>query len=392
MPANKKKKPKKKNDQETQDDEKKEEIMVLSMEEIEMLAEKMTRQVSLLQKSRSNFQDGGSKLPRNLLLSVEAQQISNTLHSFITNIEIAMTRLSFLHLDTIPDVEDKDLMKSLNSHQISAERLEALEGFRGFSGVQGFEGHAEEDSIRLERDFMESVKNIFRCFQANPEAIFDLKTKSCTGQEGLLLGGLKKFHKQMIERLKNTPDEELQLLLRKQAPTCTLKDMEDIVKLEAEMADIIKKVDSQISEKKEELKYLESQLQADDKKDMSLPLLSDEHCQTCIKSSAVKQAATRKEIDVLSVQLNNLILQNKEAIRELQEKNERQEVEIEEFLNDFDERMEENQELSIHCFHSRLQDGSRIRDTIWFLCPLSWWLVAGSSSGRPSRECSSCGS
>ncbi|KAM8865228.1 dynein regulatory complex protein 10-like [Synchiropus picturatus] len=310
--------------------------MNVSPEEIQVMVEKISRQVVLLRRKNSQPGAGTSSLPCKLLLSVEAQLISNTLQSFITDSEIAVSRLAFLHVNNIVETEDKELMRCLEEHQVLAKTLEELEITQTEAG--------QENWAKLQTDFMKSVRNLFKHFRANPEDIFDLKRRDgCQVSETaeMFNGALRTFHKHIVERLKTNPDEELHRLLHVPAPSSIAQKVKDVNKLEEEMSALTKTVDLKIHEKNEEINGLESQLQEDHSKE--LPSLSDERCQPHIKSSEMRQAATQKEIDELSTRLKSLILENKDNERELQEKNERLEIEIEEFLHDFDEKMEESQ-------------------------------------------------
>lgn len=50
-----------------------------------------------------------------------------------------------------------------------------------------------------------------------------------------------------------------------------------------------------------------------------MSLLADKQCQSHIKTSKMKQTSIQQEIDRLNIQLNNLILENRQAERVLQE-------------------------------------------------------------------------
>lgn len=123
---------------------------------------------------------------------------------------------------------------------------------------------------------------------------------------------------------------------------------------------------SQISKQKE----LDSSLQEDDTQETLLSVLTDKECQSYIKTSKAKQASIEQEVDKLSIQLNNLILENTAAERVIKEvpllqhltlnvsyltesgkclsyfpsqKNEKLETEIEYLLQAFDDEIGERQ-------------------------------------------------
>ncbi len=76
---------------------------------------------------------------------------------------------------------------------------------------------------------------------------------------------------------------------------------------------------SQISQKKDDINDFQSSLQGKNTQEAGTSLLADKQCQAHIKTSKVKQASVQREIDQLSIQLNNLILENRQAERVLQE-------------------------------------------------------------------------
>lgn len=75
---------------------------------------------------------------------------------------------------------------------------------------------------------------------------------------------------------------------------------------------------SQISQKQIEIKYLECSLQENNTQEVDKSLLTDKQSQPHITTS-MKQTSIQQEIDQLNIQLNNFILENRQAERVLQE-------------------------------------------------------------------------
>ena len=67
------------------------------------------------------------------------------------------------------------------------------------------------------------------------------------------------------------------------------------------------------------MKKFETFLQEKVAQEAVLSVLADKERQSHIKASEMKQAGTQKEIDQLSIQLTNLILENRATERVIQE-------------------------------------------------------------------------
>ncbi|KAI3372881.1 hypothetical protein L3Q82_023335 [Scortum barcoo] len=286
--------------------------------------------------------------PQRKVLSREAQHISIILENCIRQAEIAVSLPAVLRLNRESGVADEELSRALREHQGLDERLETLEGLKQEADGEE-EGEAGEARKRtraqLEMDIKKSVRDLFRLVRVHPDIINDLRAElvSEVGEsEHELIRVLEKFHSHMVEMLLTSPDEELQLRLQKEASLCTYQDLEDIGALEEKAATTMKKIDADIAEKNEEIEQLKNSLQGDNV-DTDMLLLADMQCQSVIKTSEMKQSSVQQNIDQLSVQLNNLMLENRQAERALQEKNEKVENEIEYLIQHFDDEMGEKQ-------------------------------------------------
>nr|XP_046243256.1 dynein regulatory complex protein 10 isoform X2 [Scatophagus argus]XP_046243257.1 dynein regulatory complex protein 10 isoform X2 [Scatophagus argus] len=305
---------------------------------------------TLLAKARTRFEDGPQvhELTRKKPLSIEAQRISSILENCIAKTEIAATLPAVLQLNSVSGVVDKEFSRALREHQILSERLETLEGLKQESDGEQ-EGEAGQESKRaraqFEKDIKNSIKDLLRLVRAHPDAIFGLRLElgmELGEGEYILIRGLEKFHNLMVEKMLTSLDEEVQLVLYKQASSSPDHDLEHIVSQEEEIATEIKEIDAKISHKNHQIKNLQSSLQEKKTQEAGMSFGSKQG-QSHIKSSKVKQTSIQQEIDQLNIQLNNLMVENRQAERVLQEKNEKVETEIEYLIQNFDEEIEEIQ-------------------------------------------------
>uniref|UniRef100_A0A3B4UK95 Dynein regulatory complex protein 10 n=1 Tax=Seriola dumerili TaxID=41447 RepID=A0A3B4UK95_SERDU len=261
-------------------------------------------------------------------LSFEAQRISKVLENCISQIEIVAALPAIFHLNSASSVVDEELSRALHRHQLLDERLQTLEGLKQES--EGENGEARERArAQLETDIKNSVRDLLRFFRAHPDAIFGLRRRGMEVGESecKLIRGLKMFHSLMVVKLLTSLEEELQLISQRKVKIEIMQhSLQGINTLEADMS-------------------------------------AKQH-QPLIKISK-KQASMKQEIDQLNIQLNNLILENRQAERVLQEVNfvyvvfhskyfiyntvflpwqkyEKVETEIEYLLQKFDNEMEEN--------------------------------------------------
>ncbi|XP_073325259.1 dynein regulatory complex protein 10 [Pagrus major] len=282
--------------------------------------------------------------PQKKLLSSDAQLISNILHNCISKVVLAATLPDLLRLNSLSRVVDEELSKALQRHHTSVEILETLEGLQQESGEDGEAG--TRCWAQLEEDVKNSARDLLRFIRANPGAISGLKAEpgvEVVENENVLIRELEKFHRQMVERLLTSPDEEVQQALHWQVSSTTAADLEDLASKEEEVATAMKEVDEKICKKDEQIQTLQSELQLVKTQEASMLLLLDKLCNPHIKASKVKRVGIQQEIDQLKIQLNSLMLENKQAETLLQEKNEKVETEIEELLRTFDGKMEEIQ-------------------------------------------------
>ncbi|XP_022607768.1 IQ domain-containing protein D [Seriola dumerili] len=272
-------------------------------------------------------------------LSFEAQRISKVLENCISQIEIVAALPAIFHLNSASSVVDEELSRALHRHQLLDERLQTLEGLKQES--EGENGEARERArAQLETDIKNSVRDLLRFFRAHPDAIFGLRRRGMEVGESecKLIRGLKMFHSLMVVKLLTSLEEELQLVLRKPECPSPAHNMEHMVLVEEEVATAKKEIDSKISQRKVKIEIMQHSLQGINT--LEADMSAKQH-QPLIKISK-KQASMKQEIDQLNIQLNNLILENRQAERVLQEKYEKVETEIEYLLQKFDNEMEEN--------------------------------------------------
>ncbi|XP_042345010.1 dynein regulatory complex protein 10 [Plectropomus leopardus] len=289
------------------------------------------------------------ELSQRKLLSPEAQHISNILKNCISQVETAATLPAVL-LNSMSSVVDKELSRALQKHQILHERLESLMGLKQESG----EGQEEVWEARmraqaqLETDIKNSVRDLLRIIQARPHAVCGLRSEpgvEVGKGENILIRGLKKFHSHVEEKLllTNLDEEELELILHKQVSSSFAQDLERVVSLEEGVAAAIKEIDAEISQANADIKNLQSALKGDNRQEEDMLLLADKQCQIHIKSAKMKHASMQQDINQLTSQFNNMILEDRQTERVIQEKNEKVETEIEYLLQTFDDEIQKYQ-------------------------------------------------
>uniref|UniRef100_UPI003AAC2B92 dynein regulatory complex protein 10 n=1 Tax=Centroberyx gerrardi TaxID=166262 RepID=UPI003AAC2B92 len=294
---------------------------------------------------------------RKKLPSLEAQRISGVLENCISQVEIvAMLPAVLTHLDSLSNGLDKELSGALREHRLLEERLESLDGLKQGSdgGQEGEPGEARERArAQLERDIKSSFRNVLRLFRAHPDTILALRAEvdmEAGVNESMqsLVGGLKKFHGFMLERLLTSSEEEQQQsVYMEEVSSRHAHNMELMASLEAEVAAAIKHRDAEISKKDDVIKKLKTSLHHMEKMSKDFILRTqqdtDKQSQSHVKTSEMKQTRMQQEIDQLNVQLSNLILENREAETVIREKNYKVETEIENLIQKYDADMEEKQ-------------------------------------------------
>ncbi|KAM4616805.1 dynein regulatory complex protein 10 [Polymixia lowei] len=291
------------------------------------------------------------------LSSLEMQRISGVVEDCISEVEMVATLPAVLaRLDSLSSRLDKELIGALREHILLGERLERLEGLKlGSGGGQEKEtGEAREsDRTQLERDIQSSLRDVLRLFRAHPAAIHVLSAE--VNMEGIvskdmqcLIRGLRDLHGVLLERLLTSPSEELERShYMQEVSTRHGSNMELIASLEKEVASAIKDRDTEISKKNDVIKKLKSSLHQMEKCSEDLVLRmqqdADKQSQSDTKTSEGKQTCMKKEITQLTIQLNNLILENREAEAALRKKKYKVETEIENWIQKYDADMGEKQ-------------------------------------------------
>ncbi|XP_040897926.1 dynein regulatory complex protein 10 isoform X2 [Toxotes jaculatrix] len=272
------------------------------------------------------------------LLTVEAQRISSILENCISQIVIAGTLPAILRLNSVSNVVNEELSRALKKHQLLVERLETLEVLKQESERE--DGEARKRArAQIEKDIKKSVRDLFRLFRAHPDVVSSLRAElgeEVGESEFKLIRGLKMFHSHMVEKLLTSVDEELQMAPCKSAFSFAAQDLEHmLLQKEAAAKKEIDSVDSQISQKKNKIKNLQNSLQGSNiTQESGMPQLAVKQCQPHFHVSK-KQISMQQEIDQLNIQLNNLILENRQAERVLQE------ADLE--LNEIDHEREEEE-------------------------------------------------
>ncbi|KAK2837324.1 hypothetical protein Q5P01_014536 [Channa striata] len=282
------------------------------------------------------------------LLSVEVKCISSILENCNRQVEIAVALFAILQSDKLSSIVDKDLSQALQEHQTLCERLETLEGLKQESdGEQEGEGSTarKTETAKLEEDIRNSARDLLRYFRGHPDAIIRLRSVQgieAGESECKLIRGLKGFHSHMIEKLLISPDEELRSVFYAQASPSAAQDPEGMVSKEENLDTAMKQIDELILQEENEIQKLQNSLLEKTAQEMSISPLAEKQCQPLIKTSK-KQDTIQQKIDQLNIQLNNLVLENRQAERIIQEKNEKLKNNIEYLLQSFDNKMEEIQ-------------------------------------------------
>lgn len=194
-----------------------------------------------------NQEASQKKLP-----SSEAQLISSILQNCISKVVIAATLPDLLRLNSLSRVEDEELSKALQRHHVLVEGLETLEGPQQESG--GDEEAGRRRRAQLEEDVKKSVRDLLRFVRAELGAISGSRAEpgmEVGEDEKMLLRELEKFHRQMVEKLLTSPDEELQQVLLSQVCSHAVADLEEFALKEEEVASASKEVDEKVKKQVE---------------------------------------------------------------------------------------------------------------------------------------------
>uniref|UniRef100_A0A3Q3JEF7 Dynein regulatory complex protein 10 n=1 Tax=Monopterus albus TaxID=43700 RepID=A0A3Q3JEF7_MONAL len=286
-----------------------------------------------------------TKLPRahkasqKLPLSAEAQRISRVLENHIDQVEIALSLPAFLSSNIVPS-DDKEFKNALRKHQLLEERAQKLEGLKQESDEE------VEARAQLGKDIKNSFRDLLRLFRAHPSAISDLRAVVSLDEERSeykLLRGLKTFHSNIVDDLLTSPEEELQLNQRMFASPSPTDQLKELDSMEEAASTSIKQCDTKILQKQMEINNLQHSLQ-ENSPQVNMPLPTEKQSPPHIKTSK-KQEKLQQEIDQLTIQLNSLMSENRQAERILQEENAKVETAIEHLLQNFDRTMEEKQAI-----------------------------------------------
>ncbi|XP_039875617.1 dynein regulatory complex protein 10 isoform X1 [Simochromis diagramma] len=319
-----------------------------------------------------NSQSEDGCLVQSKHLSSEAHIILSTLENCISKIETAAALPALLHLNSKSEIVDKDLSKALEKHRILVERLEKLESLKQESveeQIRDARIGGEKERAQLGNDLKNSVRDILRYCRAHSDGIIGLRAEldiKIEEKEYKLIKGLKVLHSQMVEKFLISPDEELQLITKQKEFSSSAKDLEKNISLEEEeVAKAIQQVDAEISQKENTIKHLESLLQAcspqeGDVSDDNMSPFEDKQVQAHIQVSKLKQDRLQQEIDQLKIQLKNVVLENRQTERLLQEKNEKMQGKIDSLIQKFDNEIGEIQaKLEVNENAYEMEDNER---------------------------------
>ncbi|XP_034396769.1 dynein regulatory complex protein 10 [Cyclopterus lumpus] len=280
-----------------------------------------------------------------LLLSHEAQCISNVLKNCIRQVEIAATLPAVLQLNSVSSVVvNKELSRAIKEHQLLDGRMKTLDGLKQMSDGEQ-EGEVGKARAQLEKDIKNSVRDLLRAARGHADVMCALRAElgmQVGESESMLIKGLEKFHSQVVEKLLTSPDDELQHVLYKRVYSIHSHNLEKIATEGVAVATDMMEIDAQISQGNDTIKQLQRSL-IGNRQEPDVPHLAEKLSQSHVKSSKIRQTSIQQEIAQLNSQLNSLILKNREVEREIQEKNEKVKTEIEDLLQTFDNEMEEMQ-------------------------------------------------
>ncbi|XP_034416763.1 dynein regulatory complex protein 10-like [Cyclopterus lumpus] len=203
----------------------------------------------------------------------------------------------------------------------------------------------KSDMAQLEKDIKNSVRDLLRAARGHADVMCGLRAElgmQVGESDSMLIIGLEKFHSQVVEQLLTSPDDELLHILYKQVYSIFSHNLEKIATEGVVVATDMMEIDAEISQGNDTINQLQRSLTGN-RQEPDAPLLAEKLSQSHVKSSKIRHTSIQQEIAQLNSQLNSLILKNREVEREIQEKNEKVETEIEYLLQTFDNEMEETQ-------------------------------------------------
>ncbi|CAL8347934.1 unnamed protein product [Lota lota] len=289
------------------------------------------------------------------LPSLEAQRAAGVMADCIQQVElVAMLPVVLRNLDHLSPSLNDELSAALRGHRLLEERLDRVEDPPGeIRGEEGQEEGAERPRAELEKDFRASLKNGLRQLRARPADLKAVRAEAggaweSEGMQGLI-GGLQGLHRIMVERLLTNPGKErqraryIQDLAQRHAD-----NLELLALLEERVAAVTKERDAKIAKKDAVIAKLQNSLQQLEKNSRDFVLRTqqdaEKQSQSDTKTWEGKQTRMQQEIDKLTLQLNTLVLENRQAEKALRKKRYKVETEIENWLQKYDADMGEKQD------------------------------------------------
>ncbi|CAL8248233.1 unnamed protein product [Merluccius merluccius] len=299
------------------------------------------------------------------LSSPAAQRVAAVMEDCIRRVEVvAMLPAVLRDLDRLsPGLDDEELGAALRRHGLLAERLDRLEDppSPGPGGVQGDESEEEAAAAgrrtraELEKDLQGSLRDVLRRLRDHPAALGVLRAEAEArgwGPSGEAMrglnGGLRGLHGVLVKRLLTDPAKErqqarfIQDLSRRHAGNLDL-----LAALEEKVAAATEEREAKISKQDAVITKLQSSLQQREKSSRDFVLRTqqdaEKQSQSDTKTWEGRQTRMQQEVDQLTLQLNTLVLQNREIETALRKKRYKVETEIENWLQKYDADMGEKQ-------------------------------------------------
>ncbi|XP_037542610.1 dynein regulatory complex protein 10, partial [Nematolebias whitei] len=280
-------------------------------------------------------------------LSPEAERISRVLENCIGQVKIALCLPAILQFYSKSDVVDQDLNRILQAHQFLEEKLEKLEGHKKKQTTE-----EDRKTIQLKIDIKSSVRDVLRYFRNHPHVLSDLRAElPLEVGEKELIRTLELFHSHMVESLLSAHNENPHEILQNQTFSSS-ESLDLMMSQNQEVHEITKQLEEDLEQLEEEILRKSNEIESfkkDLKKETSLlqeketSPLQEKQDELNELSSSSKLATLNTEINQLKSHLNNLMLENHQKQRILQEKNENLEIKTQTLLQTFDKNMEKLQ-------------------------------------------------
>ncbi|XP_062391748.1 dynein regulatory complex protein 10 [Sardina pilchardus] len=286
---------------------------------------------------------------RKKLVSLETQRIAGILDECIRKVEmVALLPIVITQPGLLSVGMDTELSETLSGHWRVGERYETLE--RQTEDKQIPEAKEKADAAHAVHS---SLLDLFRKIQACPTAgraitnLRDLGTDRNQDLQGLT-EGLCELRSVLLERLLTTPAEERERISRMQEMSQRYhSNLELVATLEAEVAAAIKDRDEEISKKNQTIRHLKSSLHQMEKisEDFVARTRQEAEKQNLSeqKTSHGRQQGMQQDVNLLRVQLNNLLVDDRELETGLRKRKYKVETEIENWIQKYDADMGEKQ-------------------------------------------------